>query len=189
LTQSLTSVVHDLAALTAEEKELKIKKDDLRRQLFTYGAKDYEGKEHLLPTTTITVPIEFFFSTGLDEEAFLNRSFPTWEVIGREKNNAHSSVTYVLRKKPVYMPFSYEDDDFKLSKTTTEPTPEIDLETLKAERSELYEAITSKEVRVILDGDKLQVAIEEDQEVISILMRHTKYTRESQQRVGIKNVE
>lgn len=187
MTQSLRSVVYNLKLITEQEKQIKKEKDELRAQLFDYAVQDYDGKEYLLPTTTITVPTSFWVSTGLTIQGFLDRSFPTWDLISCDTDDARCLATFVLRKKPLYMPFKYENDEVKLSKTAVEPTPDIDLETLKAETPTLFEKITSQRVIEELDGEKLQSALAEDPEVHSVLMRHTVYSREPQQRVGIKD--
>lgn len=184
----LATLAARLKKLSDQEKDIKAEKDGLRSELFNYGAKDYEGKEYLLPTTTITVPKIFWHTTGFTEFDFIRSRFPTWDIEVAEYDDLANTTTFVLRKNPLYAPFKYEDDALKLSKSVTEPTPEIDFESLKAERPDLFDKITKEVISLELDGEALEAAIAEDQEVVSILTRHTKYTREPQQRVAIKEL-
>ena len=183
---TLDEVLVELNKVTEEEKQAKLKKEELRAQLFDFADEDYEDKEYLLPTTTITIPYEFWFTTGFEEDGFFESRYPTWEVIGREESVTRLSTTYVLRKKPRYMPFAYEGEELKLTKSVTEPTPDIDWETLEAECPDLFNKIVTEVVKYELDGDALLEAIEENPEVVAILQRHSYYTREPQQRVAIK---
>jgi hypothetical protein len=184
----IDDVVEQLAEITSLEKEIKSKKENLRSELFEIGADDYEGKEWLLPTTTITVPKEFWVRTNLTPDEFIASRFPTWDLESREDDVTMFTTTFVLRKKPLYMPYKYENDNYKLSKSVTEPTPEIDWETLKAEDSQIFDKITKEVVIYELDGEALEELMAEDDSIIPFLTRHTMYKREPQQRVGIKNV-
>jgi hypothetical protein len=174
--------------MTKFEKEFKKQKEELRAELFAYAASDYEGKEYLLPITTVTVPKTFWYTTDMDPQEFLASRFPTWDLQYSEEDPITYETTFILRKKPEYMPFSYEDDNLKLSKSSTEPTPEVDWETLKQEREDLFEQIVQETVVYELNGDRLQELINEDKETLAIFQRHTRYTRDPQQRVSIKGV-
>jgi len=184
----LAEVVYELKTITEKEKEIKKEKDSLRSKLFQYGVNWYEGREYLLPTTTVTVPDSFWKLTGMDSETFLASRFPTWDLISVESIPSLNQTVFVLRKNPIYMPFSWDDDEIKLSKTVTEPTPEIDFKTLAEARPDLFKKITREVVTREIDGDALEKEIADNPETISVLLMHTKYMREPQQRVGIKEL-
>lgn len=185
----LNEVVKELKSLNDLEKEIKAKKDNLRAELFDYGVQDYDGKEWLLPTTTITVPKTFWLTSIMTPKDFIESRFPTWDLLSVEEDPAMFITIFVLRKKPLYMPYKYEDDNYKLSKSVTEPTPEIDWETLTAERPDLFDKLAKPVIHWELDGEVLEEMLKEDDELRSILTRHTKYNREPQQRVAIKELE
>lgn len=187
-TDRLSTVIQDLKKINEDEKKLKADKENLRTELFKFATQDYDDKSYLLPTTTISVPLEFWERTGLTETEFLSSRFPTWDVEEAEYDDLAMRTTFILRKNPFYMPFKFEDDEFKLSKTTTEPTPDIDWITLAAERPDLFDSLAKPVMTYELDGEELERMIAEDPEIISVLTRHTRYNREPQQRVGIKEV-
>jgi hypothetical protein len=187
--RELSTIVAELKRLTDSEKQLKNEKEKLRTEVFAHVEENYEDRDDLLPITTISVPLEFWRSTGMTETEFLQSRFPTWDLVHGEYDDFRKTTTFVLRKKPIHMPFQFVDDTYKLSKTSTEPTPEIDWETLQKERADIFEKITTPRTVFDLDAEKLSRAIEEDPEIVSFLTRHTFYPRASQQRVDIKEFE
>jgi hypothetical protein len=64
----------------------------------------------------------------------------------------------------------------------------MDWDTLSAERPDLFKKLAKPVTTFELDGDKLLELMEDDREIQSVLMRHTKYTRSPQQRVSVKEV-
>lgn len=184
----IADIAERLARIKRLEKSLEDKKDEARAELFAYVVEDYESKPHLLPTTTVSVPKEFWLKTGMTEADFMSSRFPTWDIEHSEYDDLAMLTTFILRKRPDYMPFSDDGEDYKLTKTTTEPTPDIDWETLSAERPDLFRALSKPVTHFELDGDKLLELMEEDREIQSILMRHTNYTRAPQQRVSVKKI-
>lgn len=181
-----------LMEIRQEIKILKEEEDALRGSIVEEAQAEWEGREHLLPTTTITIPRIFWetipkkFST-LDD--FLESRFPTWDLIHLEEDNVNGSATFILRKRPEFMAFAYEDNFVKVSKVSVEPTPEIDQETLKAEKPELYDKLYKPVTVMELDEQALSDAIEEDAEVPSILMRHQFTARAPQQRISASEVK
>jgi hypothetical protein len=182
----LDGLMERLARLNRLEKSIEEKKKEARAELFIVAEIDYEDKRHLLPTTTVTVPKKFWEKTGMTEQDFLDSRFPTWEIEHAEYDDVAGETTLILRKKPLFMPFSAEGDEYRLSKTTTEPTPDVDWETLSAERPDLFKKLAKPVTTFELDGDKLLELMEDDRSIQSVLMRHTKYTRQPQQRVSVK---
>lgn len=164
---------------------------ELRDEFFRLHDEEFKGKDHLLPVRTIEVPDVFFAATGMSKEDFIESRFPGWNVEHVEYNTALKKSVFILKRDKRFIPGVVEVDDgdklLRVSKEVSEYTPEFDWDTLKAERPDLFEKITTERVVQDLDGEKLQEALADDPEIHSILMRHTKYTREPQQRVGIKD--
>lgn len=184
----LDEILAELNEVNKLEKELKVQKETLRKQLFEIAADSYKGKEYLLPITTVTIPKEFWYTTGLPPDEFLLTRYPTWDLTHTEDDPMLQATTFVLRKKPEYMPFSFDGESLKVSKQSTEPTPEIDWETLEAEQPQIFEKVAKKVVHLELNEDAIPELQKEYSDFTSILQRHVKVTREPQQRVSIKEL-
>jgi hypothetical protein len=186
----LSQRVTDLMQTRNEIKRLKKLEDELREIVVTSGVLSWEGREHLLPTTTISIPDEFWETTKFESvEDFVDSRFPTWDLIDKHEDHGALSTILILRKKPEYMPFIYDDDDVKVNKVSVEPTPEIDQETLMAERPDLYRQLFKPVTVMELDEQALSDAIEQDQEIPAILMRHQFSSRAPQQRISASEVK
>lgn len=185
---TLDNTIRELHKLNALEKKVKARKDEVRSDLFEFGTLSYDGAEHLRPTTTVTVPQEFWEKTGLTESEFLATRFPTWEVEAAEYDDLAGETTFILRKLPEFLPYKYENEDYKLSYVATEPTPDIDWVTLGAERPDLFHKLAKPVTTFVLDEDKLVAMLEGEPEIIAVLTRHTHYSREPQKRVTIKEI-
>lgn len=181
---NIKEIVAELHEVTEEEKTIKKRKEELRAQLFQYA--DAEQSEFLLPTTTIEVPRSFWVATDISPEEFLASRFPTWDLIDRSYDIPRHVDIFILRKKKEYMPWKYEDGDFSVSKTPIESTPEIDWDTFKAERPDLYERLGKEVVSIEIDEDELFNVLQEDPSVYEVLRRHSKFTKNASQRVGVK---
>ena len=182
--------VKRLMEIRAKLKELKSQEDSIRETIVDDARVGWLGREHLLPTTTITIPATFWITTEfVSVHDFVDSRFPTWELIASHEDPVFNDTTLVLRKLPEYMPFTYEDDEVKVSKVSVEPTPEIDQESLQAEDPNLYRRLFKPVVVVELDEKALSDAIEEDPKVPSILMRHQFSKRATQQRISASEVK
>jgi hypothetical protein len=180
----IKDVVAHLHELNEEEKQLKSEKEKLRQELFSYA--DSEQSEFLLPTTTIEVPRTFWYATKLSPQEFLASRFPTWDLISHENDPTRFVDILVLRKKKEFMPWKYEDEDYSLSKTPIEPTPEIDWDTLEQERPELSKRLKQAKVIYEINEEELNNVLQEDPTVYEVLRRHSTFTKTPSQRVGVK---
>lgn len=178
----VSDLVAKLLEVTEEEKEVKARKEELREELFAYA--DEQQPEHMIPLSTIEVPFSFFDVTGMDYEVFLISRFPTWDL--KDYKLVENGVVFILRKKRSFLPWKYEDDSHKLTKSPTEPTPEIDWETLKAEQPELFTRIAREVVTLEIDEEEFESALKEDPTLYDVLRRHSKFTRAASQRVSVK---
>lgn len=182
-------LVQNLMRVRQEIKTLQKEEDTLRSVVVEDAIEEWEDRQDLLPTTTISIPDEFWDKTGfVSVFDFVESRFPTWDLIDSHEDHGALTTILILRKRPEFMPFLFEDDDVKLSKVAVEATPEIDEETLKAERPDLYNKIFTPVTVMQLNEEELQKAIEEDPEVPSILMRHQFTKRAPQQRISAKEV-
>lgn len=179
---NLENLVSDLYHVTAQEKELKVRKEELREELFKIA--DNEQPEHLLPVSTIEVPFEFFDKTGMTYEAFLQSRFPTWDL--QDYQVTETGVVFILRKGASYMPWKHEDEFYKVSKSPVEPTPELDWDTLATELPDLFGRIAKEKITYEVDEAEFNKALQEDPTVYEALRRHSKFTRATSQRVGVK---
>lgn len=182
MSSHVENLVSDLYHVTSQEKELKTRKEELRDELF--GIANSEQPESLLPTSTIEVPFGFFDKTGMTYTEFLDSRFPTWDL--QDYKVKESSVVFILRKGKSYMPWKYEDEYYKLSKSPVEPTPEIDWDTLKAEREDLFTRLAKEKIVYEINEKEFNKLLQEDPTVYEILRRHSKFTRAVSQRVGVK---
>lgn len=182
MSSQIENLVSDLYHVTTQEKELKARKEELRDELF--GVANREQPEHLLPTATIEVPFEFFNTTGMTYDDFLKSRFPTWDLQDYEVKD--NSVVFILRKGKSYMPWKYEDDYYKLSKSPVEPTPEIDWDTLEIERPDLFGRLAKEKITYEVNEEEFNKLLQEDPTVYEVLRRHSKFTRAVSQRVGVK---
>lgn len=186
--ETIDALIGDLYVLTELEKNAKKNKDELREKLFAIASESYEGKEYLLPITTITIPNSFWHSTEITPEEFVESRFPTWDVTHVEPALDTDETTFILRKKPEYMPYSYEGQSHKVSKQAVEPTPEIDWESLNNEFPEIFTKIAKEVVSYELDEQGVAELQKEIPDFMSILQRHVKVTRKPQQRVSVKEL-
>lgn len=184
MSNHVENLVSELFHVTEQEKELKARKEELRDELF--GVAQSEQADHMLPSTSVEVPLTFFDRTGMTYESFLESRFPTWDLQAKEIDWDKDSIVFILRKNKHYMPWKYEDEYYKLSKSPVEPTPEIDWDTLRAELPELFDRIKQEKIVYEVNEVEFNKALHEDPTVYEALRRHSKFTRATSQRVGVK---
>jgi hypothetical protein len=177
---SLTQNIPDLTELAKEHEELvnKIKKledrkKELREQIFLLADNSYEGKEYLLPTTSISVASDFldkFFNGNVGE--FVRSRFPAWNLLTTSVGS--EGLILVLRKRPEFMPFSFEDEEVKLSRSPAESTPSIDWDIMKEYDAPLFGRVAKSVLTYELNEDELQKVISEDAGTIERLKYYLK---------------
>jgi hypothetical protein len=174
---SLTQYTHDPAVLAkehaelvAEIKELEDRKKQLRDEIFAVASDSYEGKEYLLPTTTISVPHDFFASLEIPESDFIATRFPAWNVMSMTTEG--DDRIFVLQKKPEYMPFAFENDDVKLLRSPSETTPELDWEAMQEYEPRLFMKIATPVIKYELNEEALKELVSSDGEVVNRLRKY-----------------
>jgi hypothetical protein len=172
-THELNRIAHRQARISKLMKKLEESKKALRATLFQYADKSYDGKEYLLPQTSIIVEERFFKMTGMTHEEFAKSRFPTWDVV--YISPSFDVVTFVFKKKREYMPFGWEDEETKISRSVSEYTPEIDWYSLSALEPELFRTIGKEVTSYELDEEKLAEIVASDPSVKERLMIHTKH--------------
>lgn len=122
--------------LTRLLKQLDTVKKKIRAELFQEADEHFAEKHWLLPMTTWLVPWEFFERTGMSREDFVKTRFPQWNVESSREDP--EGIVYVLKKKKEYMPWSYSDDEYEISRSVAEITPEIDWESMEKVEPEFF---------------------------------------------------
>lgn len=129
-------LAHRQMKISRLTKKLDEWKKQVRDQLFEIADSSYGEQNYLLPTITMSVPLVFFERTGLSNEGFLATRFPAWELLHSEDEDDHR--VFVLKKLPAYAPYSVAGDEYEISRSVSEMTPEVDWETMKAEDPNLF---------------------------------------------------
>lgn len=170
--RDLAKNIYELGQL---EKEIKGRKEELRKQLFDVMADDYRDNPHLLPTRSIQIPDTFWDRTTMTEDSFFTNRFPGWLV--EETQPIEGGNDYTLRRDATHMPYSVEietDDgnDIKVSKEINEYTPSMDWETLHDELPELFQTLARSVEIWEINEDELERLVQIEPDVLSKLQRH-----------------
>lgn len=166
--EKISKIIEHLAMFNEQRKLLARELGPLKQKYLEFTTTDV--KEHQLETTTITVPHEFWESTAMSEEDFLETRFPSWSLL--ERKNLRYGTLFILRKKPEYQNHIYSIGDWIVSKTVVEKTPQVDWKTLKAENKDLYDEIAVQRTIIELDQEKLDDLVSKNPETLAILRRH-----------------
>jgi hypothetical protein len=176
--EQLQQIAKDLYEAKIDEKEASEGTRELRNKFFRLCEEGFRGKDHLLPVKTIEVPDSFFDATGYDKEEFPKSRFPGWDVYHQEYDAALEQTIYILRRNPSFIPGVVEVRDEKglirVSKEISEYTPEIDWDSLRAERPDLYKQIVKRRIEYDVNEDAFQKMVEEDPESLAVIFRHQK---------------
>lgn len=172
----LAKVARELYNLHHDKQKATSEYDQARRKFMSLTTEEYRQNEAILPVRTIEVPDEFFEKTGMDELAFVLSRFPGWQVEHRDKKEG--STIYVFRKDPNYMPDSVEIHEgeitIRVSKEVSDYTPEIDWDTLKQERPDLYKRLAKRRMVLEVNEGEFNKMVEEDPHEMAVLERHLK---------------
>lgn len=173
------NLARELMWATEEQDQSKKHREEIRDEFLRVVNEEFKGKDHMLPVKTIEVPDTFFETTNMTEEDFAASRFPGWNVEHVEKNIAKGYTVFVLKRDSSYLPKVIETDDgensvIRASKEVAEYVPEIDWETLTAERPDLVEKIGKKKLIYELDEQGLESLSVEDPEELATLERHMK---------------
>ena len=152
LESNLDHLAYKQYRLTALLKKLDALKKQLRAELFQEADEHHKERHWNLPMTSWLVPHEFFERTGMSREDFEKTRFPMWNITSRKET--YEGFVYVLQKKPQYMPWSYGSDEFEISRSVAEITPEIDWESMKAADPEFFEMFAVPVQTYELDVEK-----------------------------------
>jgi hypothetical protein len=175
--ERLQKIALDLAEISEENKQNKKEREGLMSDFFRLLDAGYKGREYLLPIKTIEVPDTFWTTTGMSKEEFIDTRFPGWKVQHVEKNIATNQTVFILKKDVSYLSavveVEHEDGQkIKVAKEVAEYTPEIDWETLNAERPDLFEKLAHFKTVVELDDAALERIAMETPEELATLERH-----------------
>lgn len=132
-------------------KKLDVVKKQIRAELFLEADEHFEKEHWHLPMTSWLVENEFFEKSGITREEFVKTRFPQWDIQSTKEDQ--EGVVYVLRKKKQYMPWSYENGDFEISRSVAELTPEIDWETMEKVEPEFFNMFAKPVKAYELDVD------------------------------------
>jgi len=156
-------------------KKLDGVKKQIRAELFL-EADEHFAKEHWhLPMTSWLVPWDFFEKSGLTPEEFVKTRFPQWDVESTKKND--EGIVYVLRKKKQFMPWSYENGEYEISRSVAELTPEVDWETMRKVEPNFFERFAKPVQTYELDVDAFNKYMNKHPEFsgASFLMKYSKH--------------
>lgn len=174
----LQEIAKGLFEASEDEKEAKKRREYLRDEFFRLAEAEFHGKDHILPVKTIEVPDEFFARTGLTKDEFVKSRFPGWKVEHCEKNVAMSHTVFVFKKDPSYIPtvvdVEVDDQSIRVAKEIAEFTPEIDWDTLRKERPDLFKKLARRKVVYELNDQELENLTVETPEDLATLERHLK---------------
>ena len=149
---------------------------ELRDEFFRLHDDGVKGQSYRLPVKTIEVPDEFFETTQMSKEDFVATRFPNWEVEHIEKNTALNKTVFVLKQNYHYVPgvVDIEDGDkiLRVSKEVSEYTPEMDWDTLKQERPDLFERLAQPVTSYEIDEENFAKLIDESPEELATIQRH-----------------
>lgn len=176
--ERLRQLAEEIYHLKQDKNEIDSRVEVLRDELFRLAHYDFKGKDHLLPVRTVEVPDDFFIRTGLGREEFAQTRYPGWIVEHIEKNISLHKTTFVFKKDPAFVSrvveVVAEDGVIQVTKGISEFTPEIDWETLKLDRPDLYDRIVVLTEMEEIDEQELGDLIEEHPEELAVIQRHMK---------------
>jgi hypothetical protein len=189
--QRLAHIARQLYETVENEREVKKSREDLRKEFFRLHDAGL-GANHILPVRTVEIPESFFKATGLSQEEFVTRRFPGWKVEHVELNTVEKKRTFVLKRDTKYVAGVVDIEDegqtVRVSKEVVEYSPEVDFESLKKERPDLYRKL-KKTVKVdVLDDDKFEALLAEHPEELSVVERHL-VVKEPALRATVKRVK
>jgi hypothetical protein len=100
----LRHVAYRLVDATEQEKQAKQNREEAKAEFFRMADEMWRSKEDLIPVQTVEVPQEFFVSTGLTQEEFMETRYPGWEIEHVELNPATMKRTFILKRDIKYLP-------------------------------------------------------------------------------------
>jgi len=160
------------------EKEHKTNREGFKKEFMRLIEDGFDGRDHILPVKTIEVPADFWKKTGMTKAEFIESRFPGWDVEHVEKDISTSNTVFVLKRNPHYLSgtIEVETDDgiLKVSKEVAEYTPEMDWNTLREERPDLYKRLANPVITLELDEEMLEYIASEEPEELAVLQRHMK---------------
>ena len=170
---NLDQLAYKQYRLTKLLKTLEDLKKKIRSEFFTEADLHYEQQHYLLPVTTVFVPWEFFEKTDISREEFVKTRFPSWNVT--HANEQDDGIIYSLKKKKEFMPWSYQSDEFELTRSVAELTPDIDWESMKKVDPEFFNKFHKEIVSYELDADAFNKEIQDNPQfpAVDFLMRYT----------------
>lgn len=176
--ERLKKIARDLFDISEVDKHNKKEREELKQEFLRLLEHDFKGRDHVLPVKTIEVPQGFWTATSMTKEEFVQSRFPGWNVEHVEKNVSTGITVFVLKQNPHYIAgvveIQTDNGLVKVSKEVAEYTPEIDWDTLRNERYDLFERLAKPVISLELDEDELGLIAVEQPEELATLQRHMK---------------
>jgi hypothetical protein len=177
--ERLKHLSDEIFKIAEEIKEMTKDKDAHKTDFFELVEDEFKGKSYLLPIRTVEVPDEFFDLTDMSYEQFCDSRFPGWDIEHMEKNIVDGKTTFVMKKNPGLMGQVVETDTTITTKSIVEYGPEIDWDTLKMERPDIFDGIVKTVESYEVDEEKFANAVKDEPELLSVLERHMKVKKPS----------
>jgi hypothetical protein len=174
--ERLQQIARELFEVNEGNKEGKQNREKLISEFYRLLDAGFKGRDHILPVKTIEVPDAFWNSTQMSKDEFVESRFPGWNVEHVEKNITTGKTVLILKRDPSYLgsvvEVETEDGNVKVAKEIAEFTPEIDWDTLNAERPDLFEKLAIYKTVVELNDAALERIAMETPEELAVLERH-----------------
>jgi len=168
LNQNLNDIARKLNEVREQQKRLKADEDELKAMISEAAVDYYRENPDELPVKHVRIPEDFWTKTGMEKDEFLASRHPNWEVVDELQDH------FLMRMKPEFMGHIFDEDEYKITKSVVDPTPEIDWSSLRAEFPDLCDRLMRKIVRYEVDEEQLQEVMKERPEFPSELSRHVK---------------
>lgn len=179
--ERLADIARKLFEHKAREREYSEETKELREEFIRLHDDGIKGKAFRLPVKTIEIPGEFWDRTGMSMEDFIATRFPNWDVEHIERDISTGKTTFVLKQNYKYVSGVVDVNDtedenkiIRVSKEVSEFTPEIDWDSLRRERSDLWERLADPKIVYEINEDEFDKLVENNPEELATLQRHMK---------------
>lgn len=182
--RSLAEVTTELAAVDRKLKATEKTRETLRAEFFFCATEQI--KMEPLAKRVLTLPKAFFHLTKMGFEDFVTSRYPTWRLENYESLPGTDTFTLIIEEDPEYVPYEYINDRTRevVSRQVASSSPQIDTETLKMERPDLWEKIMKPVITYEVNDEALTTAVVEDPSIVAVLQRHYCYPRKPSKKLG-----
>lgn len=149
--------------------KIKKKREHLRDAILDEANVFNINEYYNLPTKSLRIPRSYFEATGQTAPEFQELRYPGWDLISYTQEG--DDAILVLKKKSKYGSFTHSDE-FKTDVIPSEPTPQIDWETLEKEFPGLTDRIAQPITTYELNEEKFNQELSDNPELTEIMERH-----------------